>query len=163
MLQRERNVFNAKGKQMKKHIQKGFTLIELMIVVAIIGILAAVALPAYNDYAARARVSEAASVAQGFKTAFAEYYATYGSWPATLAAANMATVATTAVASVATTAGEGTVEVAMNNVNGIGASKYLSYDPTVGDGGITWDCTTSTSDTTNATNISSEHLPSACK
>ncbi|UZP75405.1 pilin [Candidatus Paraluminiphilus aquimaris] len=152
---------------MKETAQKGFTLIELMIVVAIIGILAAVALPAYNDYTARARVAEAASVAQGYKTAFAEYYATYGSWPATLAAANMATIATTAVASVATTNGEGTVEVSMNGINGITAGSYLTYDPTVSDGGVVWSCTAaltaSSYGPTNATDIDTDFLPSQCK
>ena len=59
---------------MKKQIQQGFTLIELMIVIAIIGILAAVALPAYQDYTVRAKVAEGLSVAQGFKTGISEIY-----------------------------------------------------------------------------------------
>src|SRR5213079_851433 len=61
-----------------KRIQQGFTLIELMIVVAIVGILAAIALPAYQDYTIRARVSEAAAAAGACKTAVAEYVATNG-------------------------------------------------------------------------------------
>ena len=64
-----------------KAIQKGFTLIDLMIVVAIIAILAAIALPAYQDYTKRARVSEAVSLAAGSKTAVAEYYSNEGAWP----------------------------------------------------------------------------------
>ncbi len=65
-----------------KTIQKGFTLIELMIVVAIIGILAAVALPAYSDYTVRAKVSEVVLAASGGKTAVAEAYQTLGHMPA---------------------------------------------------------------------------------
>jgi len=63
---------------MKAQMQKGFTLIELMIVVAIIGILAAVALPAYQDYTARAKVSEIIAQMAGAKTQVTEYYATMG-------------------------------------------------------------------------------------
>ena len=66
---------------MKRSMQKGFTLIELMIVVAIIGILAAVALPAYQDYTVRAKTSEVVLAASGGKTAIAEAYQTLGRMP----------------------------------------------------------------------------------
>lgn len=63
------------------HAQKGFTLIELMIVVAIIGILAAVAIPAYQDYIARSQASEGATLLAGMKTPIAEYYLSNGAVP----------------------------------------------------------------------------------
>jgi type IV pilus assembly protein PilA len=66
---------------MQNRLQRGFTLIELMIVVAIIGILAAVAIPAYQDYIARGQVSEAVSLTTGSKTPLSEYFNNFGFWP----------------------------------------------------------------------------------
>ncbi len=65
-----------------KRVQQGFTLIELMIVVAIVGILAAIALPAYQDYVVRSKVSEAAATAAACKTSVAEYLASKNALPA---------------------------------------------------------------------------------
>ncbi|ENS7653693.1 pilin, partial [Neisseria gonorrhoeae] len=75
-------------------LQKGFTLIELMIVIAIVGILAAVALPAYQDYTARAQVSEAILLAEGQKSAVTEYYLNNGEWPENNTSAGVASSAT---------------------------------------------------------------------
>jgi type IV pilus assembly protein PilA len=73
-----------------KAVQKGFTLIELMIVVAIIGILAAIAIPAYQNYTIRAQVTEGLSLADGWKTSVAEFYAQQGSFPTSCTATGSA-------------------------------------------------------------------------
>ncbi|MDP3539324.1 MAG: pilin [Azonexus sp.] len=92
-----------------KAVQKGFTLIELMIVVAIIGILAAVALPAYQDYTIRAKVSEVMLAASGMRTSLAEFYQTNSRMPVTLSIGtitqNSAYVSTVAYTQTSTTTG----------------------------------------------------------
>ena len=74
-----------------KSLQKGFTLIELMIVIAIIGILAAIAIPAYQNYTIRSQVTEGLSLADGFKTSISEYYDQNGAFPVNATATGSAT------------------------------------------------------------------------
>ncbi|EPI1598161.1 pilin, partial [Neisseria gonorrhoeae] len=111
-------------------LQKGFTLIELMIVIAIVGILAAVALPAYQDYTARAQVSEAILLAEGQKSAVTEYYLNNGEWPANNGDAGVASPATDIkgkyVESVTVAKGVVTAEMASSNVNKEIKDKRLS-------------------------------------
>ncbi|HID8600604.1 TPA: pilin, partial [Neisseria meningitidis] len=101
-------------------LQKGFTLIELMIVIAIVGILAAVALPAYQDYTARAQVSEAILLAEGQKSAVTEYYLNHGEWPGNNSDAGVASASDIKgkyVKSVEVKNGVVTATMASSNVN----------------------------------------------
>lgn len=148
-----------------KAIQKGFTLIELMIVIAIIGILAVIALPAYQDYTARAQVSEAISLMEGQKSAVVEYYADKGKWPTNNAQAGIA-VATDIkgkyVAQVAVGA-NGALTATMKNtdVNNDIKGKTVVLSPDVtgnaasSKGSFTWTCKKGT--------VDSKFLPSSCR
>lgn len=80
-----------------KNVQQGFTLIELMIVIAIVGILAAVALPAYQDYTVRAKMSEALAIAAEAKTSISEYYISTGNLPANASQAGIRSNINTAI------------------------------------------------------------------
>uniref|UniRef100_UPI000E5721B5 pilin n=1 Tax=Neisseria meningitidis TaxID=487 RepID=UPI000E5721B5 len=125
-------------------LQKGFTLIELMIVIAIVGILAAVALPAYQDYTARAQVSEAILLAEGQKSAVTEYYLNHGEWPANNSSAGVATSASDIkgkyVQSVEVKNGVITATMLSSGVNNEIKGKKLSLWATRQDGSVKWFC-----------------------
>jgi type IV pilus assembly protein PilA len=146
---------------MKAQIKKGFTLIELMIVVAIVGILAAVALPAYQDYTVRAKVTEALSLAGGAKTSVTEYYTAKAAFPSTNASAGIAAAGSingNSVASV-TVGANGVITIQMSS-GGLPAgakSKQVALTPTAGGGSVTWKCAA------GGTPIDSKYLPSSCK
>ena len=120
--------------------QKGFTLIELMIVVAIIGILAAIAIPAYQDYTKRTHVSEGMSLAGAAKAAVAEYYASQGVWPNNNGSAGLATAASIAGNAVTSVSvGNRTITITYNARVSNGSTILMVA--TDASGSITWDCT----------------------
>ena len=146
-----------------KTLQKGFTLIELMIVVAIIGILAAVAIPAYQDYIARAQVSEAVSLLGSSKTPMAEFFASQGGWPQTSdVMGNTQGKYTTSVlmtASDTNAPGAVTIVATMRataiNVNIANSTVGINSD----DGGKVWTCFTSNT----GKPLASKYVPSNCR
>lgn len=143
---------------------KGFTLIELMIVVAIVGILAAVGLPAYQDYTIRAQVTEGLTLADGLKTPVSEAYQNTGTLPATNADANIqGTVDGQYVSSVAVGA-NGVITATFSNAGTYKANaaingKAITLKPDVSSGGsIKWTCEAPTSG-----GVDSKYLPKTCQ
>ncbi|HEZ5957152.1 TPA: pilin [Neisseria meningitidis] len=159
-------------------LQKGFTLIELMIVIAIVGILAAVALPAYQDYTARAQVSEAILLAEGQKSAVTEYYLNHGTWPSNNSSAGVASSSTIKgkyVEKVEVKNGVVTATMLSSGVNKEIQGKKLSLWAKRQNGSVKWFCgqpvertapTTTNDDVNKATGnneIDTKHLPSTCR
>ena len=138
-------------------VQKGFTLIELMIVVAIIGILASIALPAYQDYTVRSRVAELAVLASGMKATIGENIANEGgvvNGNSCRGVTNLATTTTNTLSSTCGTVGDGIIEI-----TGTAKAKgvVLRYTPTPNaDGTVEWACVV-----TDAAN--NKYVPAECR
>ncbi len=147
-----------------KRIQQGFTLIELMIVVAIIGILAAVALPAYQDYTVRAKMSEVLLAASSMKTNVAEYFQVNGRMPTVtgIQTTSQSTkyVNTVVYSQTSTTVGVITASVQPVAVSGLPANAtgdiILTGTGSTTTGIVQWACAASAS-------INTKYLPSSCK
>ena len=138
--------------------QQGFTLIELMIVVAIIGILVSVMLPSYSSYTARTKISEIMLVADSAKLAVSEYYMTMGQMPASTAQANMNTsilqsnyLGSITFSSTPTTA---TLTYTLANVGATGDIAFVGTGTT---NGVQWSCNTA------ATTVDEVYLPIVCR
>jgi type IV pilus assembly protein PilA len=153
------------------NVQKGFTLIELMIVIAIIGILAAIAIPAYQNYTIRAQVTEGLTLADGWKTAISEYYANTGGWPTVTNLTGQ--VASNGKYETVTVTTGGTILVTYGGpqVNQKISTLTLSLVPyTNTNGDVLWRCGTAAAPSGGsvatgaavATTVSAQYLPTSC-
>ena len=160
---------------MLKSIQKGFTLIELMIVVAIIGILAAIAIPAYQDYLIRSQVSEGLTMAAAAKAGVSEYYANKGDWPSSNSAAGMGDASDIQgkyVQSIEVIDGGITIKYG-NEINAKLMSETVGLTPGNSvNGDVIWKCGTAqppsgwsgtTTATAGSTSVAGKYLPSSCR
>jgi type IV pilus assembly protein PilA len=147
---------------MNKAIQKGFTLIELMIVVAIIGILAAVALPAYQDYTIRAQVSEGMSLGSGARTAMAEFYNDRGRFASAQASYGLEPadqITGSYVTRVDVEAVPGIVKITFGNkANTNIEDAILEFSAITSAGSMAWTCRAQ-----DTTTLPNKYLPSSCR
>ncbi len=138
-----------------KSVQKGFTLIELMIVVAIIGILAAIAIPQYQDYTIRSKITEALNLAAPAKLAIAETYASNGVFPADNAEAGLAgTINSKYVASLLVAGDTITITFRQIHTNVDGQTLTLQATTDAEDSRVEWTCTSTADD---------KYLPANCR
>ena len=141
-----------------KRVQQGFTLIELMIVVAIVGILAAIALPAYQDYVVRSKLSEAEAAVAACKTSISEYTSTHaGSLPADASTAGCSTTATKYMSTLSVSTGGVINAVAPSATTGANADCTLTLTPSMS----TTDSATVATWTGTGSGCSAKYLPSA--
>ncbi|CAM4224495.1 pilin [Pseudoalteromonas byunsanensis] len=133
---------------MARQQQGGFTLIELMIVVAIIGILSAVALPAYQDYVARSQASEAVSLSAGAKTALAEYYQINGSFPTENTTPTTTSLGATGTYSKLVVNDGGEIVVTMDENDAVTAlqGETFTFTAVTTDNAFKWTCVSSLTD-----------------
>ena len=140
-----------------KTMQKGFTLIELMIVVAIIGILAAIAIPAYQNYTKRSHVSEGLSLAGGAKAGIAEFYSSNGKFPTGNASVGLPTDVSIKGNAVTKVLVNGSLITITYNTK-VESGKTLELKGTPSAGGIEWKCKTGTTG-----GVDQKFLPSNCR
>ena len=137
---------------------KGFAIIELMIAVAIIGVLAAIAIPAYQNYIIRAKVSEALTFASQAKTSVGEYYQSQGTFPSSNASAGLSGTPTGTNVSDMQVTGQGVITVTTSIAGVPSTANTIQFTPTPSSSGITWSCTTGGGST-----LDNQYRPSNCK